>query len=411
MTAPPAPDYLSPDLRRRVRAGWHRATARPRGDGARPLARPRRARPPICAPGCASSGIRFESVDGDDTWHVDPVPRVIPAGEWEGLAAGLGQRVRALNAFVADVYGARRIVAEGVMPARVLDTAEGFEPAMCGVAPARRRLDRGRRPRHRARRARALDGARGQRAHAQRHRLLDRRARGDPGAARPARGAAPDRGRGHWRCATCSARATRSSSPTARTTPPTGSTRSWPSGWTSRSRCPPTSRCATAACTSAATPVDAVYRRTNDDEVDSTVGALLHPVVAAGGVKLVNCLGTGVADDKLVHAYVHDMIRFYLDETPLLEQVETFDLGVPGDAGARARRLRRAGHQGPRLLRRHRRLHRAARRARGRRGAPRARSSPRPRTTSPSAWSASRPIRPRSTECLLPGMSTCDRSC
>ncbi len=76
-------------------------------------------------------------------------------------------------------------------------------------------------------------------------------------------------------------------------------------------------------------PVDAVYRRTNDDEVDSTVGAMLQPVVAAGGVKLVNCLGTGVADDKLVHAYVHDMIRFYLDETPLLEQVETFDLGVP----------------------------------------------------------------------------------
>jgi uncharacterized circularly permuted ATP-grasp superfamily protein len=75
--------------------------------------------------------------------------------------------------------------------------------------------------------------------------------------------------------------------------------------------------------------VDAIYRRTNDDEVDSTVGALLQPVVAAGGVKLVNCLGTGIADDKLAHAYVHDMIRFYLGEEPLLEQVETFDLGVP----------------------------------------------------------------------------------
>ena len=88
-----------------------------------------------CAPTLRARGIRFESVDGDDTWHVDPVPRVIPADEWEPLAAGLGQRVRALNAFVADVYGERRIVAEGVMPARVLDTAEGFEPAMCGVAP------------------------------------------------------------------------------------------------------------------------------------------------------------------------------------------------------------------------------------------------------------------------------------
>jgi uncharacterized circularly permuted ATP-grasp superfamily protein len=75
--------------------------------------------------------------------------------------------------------------------------------------------------------------------------------------------------------------------------------------------------------------VEAVYRRTNDDEVDSEAGRLLHPVVAAGGVRLINCFGTGVADDKLAHAYVPDMIRFYLGEEPLLPQVETFDLGEP----------------------------------------------------------------------------------
>jgi uncharacterized circularly permuted ATP-grasp superfamily protein len=75
--------------------------------------------------------------------------------------------------------------------------------------------------------------------------------------------------------------------------------------------------------------VDCVYRRTNDDEVDSEVGRLLQPVVAAGGVRMVNCFGTGVADDKLAHAYVHDMIRFYLSEEPALQQVETFDLGEP----------------------------------------------------------------------------------
>ena len=80
-------------------------------------------------------GIRFESVDGDDRWHVDPVPRVIEAAEWELIAAGLAQRVRALNAFVDDVYGQRRIVAEGVLPQRVLDSAEQLEPAMAGVLP------------------------------------------------------------------------------------------------------------------------------------------------------------------------------------------------------------------------------------------------------------------------------------
>ena len=49
------------------------------------------------------------------------------------------------------------------------------------------------------------------------------------------------------------------------------------------------------------------------------MGRLLHPVLCAGGVKLVNCFGTGVADDKLAHAYVPAMIRFYLGEEPLLE--------------------------------------------------------------------------------------------
>jgi uncharacterized circularly permuted ATP-grasp superfamily protein len=76
-------------------------------------------------------------------------------------------------------------------------------------------------------------------------------------------------------------------------------------------------------------PVDTVYRRTDDDEVDSEVGRLLHPVVAAGGVRMINCFGTGIADDKLAHAYVPDMIRFYLGEPPVIDQVETFDLGEP----------------------------------------------------------------------------------
>jgi len=80
-------------------------------------------------------GISFASVDGDDSWHVDPVPRAVDAGEWERVAAGLAQRVRALNAFIADVYADRRIVAEGIVPQRVLDSAENLEPTMMGVRP------------------------------------------------------------------------------------------------------------------------------------------------------------------------------------------------------------------------------------------------------------------------------------
>src|SRR3954471_12704426 len=66
-------------------------------------------------------------------FHLDPVPRVISADDWSVLEAGLLQRVRALDAFCADVYGSRQIVADDVMPARVIDTIDTLEPGMCGV--------------------------------------------------------------------------------------------------------------------------------------------------------------------------------------------------------------------------------------------------------------------------------------
>ena len=61
------------------------------------------------------------------------MPRVISATEWEPLAAGLGQRVRALDRWCADVYGERRIVRDGVVPARVIETTDTLEPELRGV--------------------------------------------------------------------------------------------------------------------------------------------------------------------------------------------------------------------------------------------------------------------------------------
>jgi carboxylate-amine ligase len=75
--------------------------------------------------------------------------------------------------------------------------------------------------------------------------------------------------------------------------------------------------------------VDVVYRRTNADRLDTGVGELLIDPIRQGRIGVVNAFGTGVADDKLSHAYVEDMIRFYEDEEPLLPSVETFDLGRP----------------------------------------------------------------------------------
>jgi carboxylate-amine ligase len=70
--------------------------------------------------------------------------------------------------------------------------------------------------------------------------------------------------------------------------------------------------------------VDIVYRRTNAWQLDSPVGRLL-----AGRVRVVNAFGVGVGDDKLAHAYVEDMVRFYLGEDPRLGSVRTYDLGRP----------------------------------------------------------------------------------
>src|SRR6201991_2954260 len=64
---------------------------------------------------------------------VDPVPRVIDAAEWEPLEAGLLQRARALNAFLLDAYGDQRIFEDGVVPRRLLKTAQGYEPRMRGL--------------------------------------------------------------------------------------------------------------------------------------------------------------------------------------------------------------------------------------------------------------------------------------
>ncbi len=84
--------------------------------------------------------------------------------------------------------------------------------------------------------------------------------------------------------------------------------------------------------------VDVIYRRIDDEFLDplgfrpdSALGvAGLLNAYRAGNVTLANAIGTGVADDKAVYAYVPDMIRFYLDEEPILQNVPTY-LGLRDD--------------------------------------------------------------------------------
>ena len=86
-------------------------------------------------------------------------------------------------------------------------------------------------------------------------------------------------------------------------------------------------------------PVDVIYRRINDDFLDpeaflpdSALGVPgLMRAYAKGKVNLANAVGTGVADDKAVYAYVPRLIRYYLAEEPILDNVETRICREPDD--------------------------------------------------------------------------------
>ena len=85
--------------------------------------------------------------------------------------------------------------------------------------------------------------------------------------------------------------------------------------------------------------VDVIYRRVDDDFLDplafrkdSMLGVPgLLSVYKAGHVTLCNAIGTGVADDKSIYPYVPDMVRFYLGEEPILNNVPTYMLRKPDD--------------------------------------------------------------------------------
>jgi uncharacterized circularly permuted ATP-grasp superfamily protein len=85
--------------------------------------------------------------------------------------------------------------------------------------------------------------------------------------------------------------------------------------------------------------VDVIYRRVDDDFIDplafrpdSTLGvAGLFNAFRAGNVAITNAIGTGVADDKAVYAYVPAIIEFYLNEEPILPNVQTYLLSNESD--------------------------------------------------------------------------------
>jgi uncharacterized circularly permuted ATP-grasp superfamily protein len=284
----------------------------------------------------ARSGVLFRSVSGRTSLALDPIPRVIEQRDWEPLERGLGQRVRALNAFVADVYGARRIVEAGVVPERVIATAEHYEPAMQGVEP----------PGGQWVGVAGLDLVRlaGGEFRVLEDNLLTPSGFAYAAAARDAvLGAleppapAP---RSFAELPLLLAGTLRAASPVADQpylvvlTDDPDNPAHWEHAYAAALLGVPLVRPGDLRLVGdrirhGEHAVDAVYRRSNADLLDTDVGRLLGPAARAGTLGVVNAFGCGVGDDKLAHAYVEDMVRFYLGEEPRLRSVETLDLGRP----------------------------------------------------------------------------------
>ncbi len=84
-------------------------------------------------------GITFTVYTGGDNidraWPFDIVPRTISAKHWERIAAGLKQRLQALNLFIDDLYHDQKIVKDGVLPKHILKDSKNFRPECVGVSP------------------------------------------------------------------------------------------------------------------------------------------------------------------------------------------------------------------------------------------------------------------------------------
>ncbi len=71
----------------------------------------------------------------DRVWPFDIIPRIIPAREWQRTDAGLKQRVQALNMFIGDLYAKQQIIKDGVFPKEVLAQSVNFREQCMGIKP------------------------------------------------------------------------------------------------------------------------------------------------------------------------------------------------------------------------------------------------------------------------------------
>ncbi|MGY5764668.1 circularly permuted type 2 ATP-grasp protein [Brachybacterium sp. DNPG3] len=301
-------------------------------------------------------GITFDHAGEERPFPIDAIPRVIAGEEWAEVSAGIAQRVSALEAFLDDVHTDRRAVADGVIPASLLErpasvsartsaAMRGYRPpngvrihvsgidlVRDGTGGFRVLEDNVRTP---SGVSYVLSNRRAM-VHTFPELFAGRRVRsvGEyPGRLLAAlRAAAPD---------------TAGEEPAVVVLTPGR----YNSAYFEHSLLARTmgvelveagdlvvrSDRVYMRTTAGLRRVDVIHKRTDDDFLDpevfrpdSVLGVPgLVRAVLAGNVVLANAIGNGIADDKLTTTYVPDLIRYYLQEEPILPGVDTWRLEEP----------------------------------------------------------------------------------
>jgi uncharacterized circularly permuted ATP-grasp superfamily protein len=295
------------------------------------------------------AGITFQLSGEERPFPLDLVPRILPADEWQTIERGVRQRVLALEAFLADVYGPGRILRERIIPRRLVVTSTNFQRAATGIAPPR-----GVRV-HVAGIDLVRDGV-------GRFRVLEDNLRTPSGISyvienrRAMTRVFPELFASHRvrRVAdypTQLLEALRATAPVddpvvVVLTPGVHNAAYFEHSFLARQMGVELVEGSDLVChdnlvamrtTEGLQRVDVVYRRIDDDYLDplhfrgdSVLGCPgIVNAARAGTVTIANAVGNGVGDDKALYPYVPDMIRFYLEEDPVLANVETFRLESP----------------------------------------------------------------------------------
>jgi uncharacterized circularly permuted ATP-grasp superfamily protein len=291
----------------------------------------------------AARGVTFGA---GETARFDPVPRILTEPEWSELQAGIGQRLRALEAFAGDVYGEGRVFEAGVVTREEVESSPHHVPAMHGAAP---------------RRWVSVAGFDVIRCEDGRFRAIEDQLRMPSGIAyavtwrETLRDLVPVEPPQHDTSLVFGelALAIRDAAPHGVDEPRTvllsegpSTSAFWEHERLARELCAPLVTLAdlehrdgrlVAWLDGRPRAVDVVYLRTDEDRfldergAPTAVGAALLEPAVAGAVAVVNAPGSGIADDKLIGGRVDDLVRLYLDEEPLLPSVPSRAVGPDHD--------------------------------------------------------------------------------